>query len=97
MRNCFIWLRSTNQLVTQDPNFGKAVIRKIKFWSSFSYVRTYRRKGKIKGINTYLLTPWSIDFKKAYDSVRRQVLYNILMEFGVLKGINTYYMKCVVY
>jgi hypothetical protein len=24
-----------------------------------------------------------IDFKKAYDSVRREVLYNFLMEFGV--------------
>jgi hypothetical protein len=25
-----------------------------------------------------------IDFKKAHDSVRREVLYNILIEFGVL-------------
>jgi hypothetical protein len=24
-----------------------------------------------------------IDFKKAYDSVRREVLYNIVIEFGV--------------
>jgi hypothetical protein len=25
----------------------------------------------------------NIDFKKAYDSVRRKILYNILIEFGV--------------
>ena len=28
-----------------------------------------------------------IDIKKAYDSVRREVLYNILMEFGVPKKL----------
>jgi hypothetical protein len=25
-----------------------------------------------------------VDFKKAYDSVRREVLYDILIEFGIL-------------
>jgi hypothetical protein len=28
-----------------------------------------------------------IDFKKAYDSVRREVLYNTLMEFGIPKKL----------
>ena len=28
-----------------------------------------------------------IDFKKAYDSVRREVLYNILIEFGIPKKL----------
>jgi hypothetical protein len=29
-----------------------------------------------------------IDFKKAYDSVRREVLYNILIEFGIPKKLD---------
>jgi hypothetical protein len=28
-----------------------------------------------------------IDFKKAYDSVRREALYNILVEFGIPRKI----------
>jgi hypothetical protein len=28
-----------------------------------------------------------IDFKKAYDSVRREVLYNILIEFGMSRKL----------
>jgi hypothetical protein len=28
-----------------------------------------------------------IGFKKAYDSVRREIMYNILIDFGVLKKL----------
>jgi hypothetical protein len=35
-----------------------------------------------------------IDFKKAYDSVRREVLYNLLIEFGIpMKLVRV--VKCV--
>jgi hypothetical protein len=35
-----------------------------------------------------------IDFKKAYDSVKREVLYNILVEFGIPKKV-VRLIKCV--
>ena len=36
-----------------------------------------------------------IDFKKAYDSVRREVLYNILIEFGVPKKLVRVVKMCL--
>jgi hypothetical protein len=38
-----------------------------------------KKKMRIKRISAQLF----IDFKKAYDSVRREVLYNILIQFGI--------------
>src|SRR5215469_8856458 len=36
-----------------------------------------------------------IDFKKAYDSVRREVLHNILIEFGVPKKLVRLIKMCL--
>src|SRR5215469_15008664 len=36
-----------------------------------------------------------IDFKKAYDLVRREVLYNILIEFGVPKKLVRLIKMCL--
>ena len=36
-----------------------------------------------------------IDFKKAYDSVRREVLYNIFLEFGIPKKLVRLIKMCL--
>jgi hypothetical protein len=36
-----------------------------------------------------------VDFKKAYDSVRMEVLYNIFVEFGVLMKLVWLFKMCL--
>jgi hypothetical protein len=50
--------------------------RLIKFSVSSRY---WRKKWEYNGTAHQLF----INFKKGYDSVRREVLYNILIEFGI--------------
>ena len=38
----------------------------------------------------------SIDFKKAYDSVKREVLYGILIEFGIPKKLVRLIKICLI-
>jgi hypothetical protein len=44
-----------------------------------AFVRYWRKKWEYNETVHQLF----IDFKKAYDSVKRKILYNILIEFGV--------------
>jgi len=36
-----------------------------------------------------------VDFKNAYDLVRREVLYNILIEFGILMKLMRLIKRCL--
>ena len=58
----------------------------------YTFPRTnYNRKG-LYGKAVHQLF---IDFKKAYDSVRREALYNILIEFGIPKKLVTLIKMCL--
>ena len=54
---------------------------------------------QINHLNLYALSvavqQLFIDFKKAYDSVRREALYNILIEFGIPKKLVRLIKMCL--
>jgi sorting nexin-29 len=57
----------------------------------FYILQTQEKKWGYNGMVHQLF----IDFKKAYDSVKREVLYNILLEFGILKKLVRLIKMCL--
>ena len=53
----------------------------------FAFVKYWRKNGNTMKLYT--------EFKKTYDSVRREVLYNILIEFGVPKKLVRLVKMCL--
>jgi hypothetical protein len=56
-----------------------------------TFGRYYRKKWEYNGMVHQLF----IDFKKAYGSIKRQVLYNILLEFGIPKKVVRLIKTCL--
>src|SRR5215469_16355933 len=56
-----------------------------------AFVKYLRKKWEYNKVVHQLF----IDFKKAYDSVRREVLYNILIEFGVPRKLVRLIKMCL--
>ncbi|KAJ4440051.1 hypothetical protein ANN_08182 [Periplaneta americana] len=57
----------------------------------FVFVKILEKKWEYKGTVHQLF----IDFKKAYDSVKREILYNILIEFGIPKKLVRLIKMCL--
>jgi hypothetical protein len=57
----------------------------------FAFIRYWRKKWQYNGTVHQLF----IDFNKAYDSVRREVLYNILIEFGTPRKLVRLIKMCL--
>jgi hypothetical protein len=62
---------------------GSVVTDLLLLPSDFLHSADTREKWEYNGTVHQLF----IDFKKAYDSVKREVLYNILLEFGIPKKL----------
>jgi hypothetical protein len=60
-------------------------------WSNFLYPADTGEKWEYNGTVHQLF----IDFKKAYDSVRRKVLYYILIEFGISRKLVGLIQMCL--
>jgi hypothetical protein len=78
----------TKLLGTTNAAFDVIDQRLIRFSISVTY---WRERWEYNGTVHQLF----IDFKKAYDSVRREALYNILIEFGIPRELVGLIEMCI--
>jgi sorting nexin-29 len=64
--------------------------------STTDHIFCIRQKNKKKWEHNEAVHQLFIDFKKAYDSVRREALYNIFIEFGVPKKLVRLIKMCLI-
>jgi hypothetical protein len=60
--------------------FAASVILALECRQFYCSCVFHRKNGSTQTVHQQFI---NVDFKKAYDSARREVLYNILIEFGV--------------
>jgi len=66
---------------TQQVNYWSYILHSSNTWEKWEYNEAVHQL--------------FIDFKKAYDSVKREDLYNILIEFGVPKKLARLIKMCL--
>ena len=99
-----VWANYVQNIV-QHPSLKVNSICRGNYWGSSMWVPTHRSTtDHLFCIRQMLEKKWEynevvhqlfIVFKKAYDSVRREVLYNILMEFGIPKKLIRLIKMCL--
>ncbi|KAJ4428000.1 hypothetical protein ANN_24013 [Periplaneta americana] len=93
----FTHLLDSQKFSAYRENFPNAALNKLfqSYNSHFDQVqrsaRIMKKKWEYKGTVHQLF----IDFKKAYDSVKREVLYGILVEFGISKKLVRLIKMCL--
>jgi hypothetical protein len=70
-----------------NVDFDVMVRRLIRFSISGSYWKKWECNGTVHQL--------FLDFKKAHDSVRRKVLYNVLIEFGIPRKLAEIIKMCL--
>jgi hypothetical protein len=93
-----------SSVITNECYYRFSFVSEITGDHRFGFRRNKSTTDQIFYIQQILEKKWEyngtvhqlfIDFKKAYDSVKREVLYNILLEFGIPKRLVRLIKMCL--